>query len=80
MSCCGKIVGCIYAPVYDNHGNVVTEKTCPFCRTSIATSTEEIIKSSRKLVENGNIEAIFSLGCPMLQVLVMGCLETKLRH
>jgi len=34
-SCCGMTVcsGCIHAPVYDNQGNKVDIKTCPFCRT-----------------------------------------------
>ena len=31
MCCCGKIIctGCLYAPVYDNQGNKVTEKLAP---------------------------------------------------
>ena len=30
--CCGKVIccGCVYAPVYDNQGNIVAEKKCPF--------------------------------------------------
>ena len=34
-TCCGKVIcsGCSYAPVYDNEGNIVAEKICPFCRT-----------------------------------------------
>jgi len=37
QTCCGKVIcgGCFYAPVYDNQGNEVTEKVCPFCRTPV---------------------------------------------
>ena len=33
-SCCGKVIccGCIHAPVYDDQGNEVDNKKCPFCR------------------------------------------------
>ena len=36
-ACCGKTVcsGCVWAPVYDNLGNIISKgrDTCPFCRT-----------------------------------------------
>ena len=43
QSCCGKRIcsGCAHAPVYDNQGNEVDNKKCPFCRTPRAISDEE---------------------------------------
>jgi len=34
QSCCGKLIcsGCYYAPLYDDQGNIVAGKKCPFCR------------------------------------------------
>lgn len=66
MACCGKIVccGCTHAPVYDNEGNVIREKTCPFCRTLFATSDEEIIKRYKKRRSKLNDpRAMYNLGC-----------------
>ena len=62
--CCGKTIcsGCVYAPVYDNDGNVVTEKTCPFCRIPPSPSSEEIIKRVNRRVKAGDAEAINNLG------------------
>ena len=62
-SCCGKIIcsGCAYAPVYDNLGNEINEKKCPFCRTERPTSIERI-KRCKKRAELGDAEAIFKLG------------------
>ena len=62
--CCGKLIcaGCDYAPVYDNKGNIVTEKSCPFCRIPPSLSGEETIKRVNRLVEAGNAEAINNLG------------------
>ena len=64
MICCGKIVcsGCNHAPVYDNEGNVIREKTCPFCRTPFATSDEEMIKRYKKRVEVNDAIAIRNFG------------------
>ena len=44
QACCGKVIcnGCSYAPVYDNHGNVVAENKCPFCRTPLP-ATEGVV-------------------------------------
>jgi len=62
--CCGKLIcsGCAYAPVYDNQGNEVTEKTCPFCRAPISKSDEEENERIKRRAEAGNAEAIFTLG------------------
>ena len=42
-ACCGKVIcsGCMFAPMYDNLGNEIIERKCPFCRTPVATSDEE---------------------------------------
>jgi len=64
QSCCGKVVcsGCVYAPVYDDQGNVVTKFTCPFCRTPPARSNGELIERVKKLVDTGNANAIYNFG------------------
>ena len=63
-ACCGKVIcsGCIYAPVYDNQGNIIAEKKCPFCRTPSPTSDEESLERERKRVEAGDAYAIGKLG------------------
>ena len=52
--CCGKVicVGCAYAPVYDEYGNVVAD-TCPFCR-SPPPLDKEAIERMNKRVEAGD--------------------------
>ena len=64
-SCCGKIIcsGCHHAPVYDNLGNEICEKKCPFCRTRLPTSIGERIERYKKRAELDDVEAIFHLGC-----------------
>jgi hypothetical protein len=64
-SCCGKIIccGCDYAPMYDNLGNEIIERKCPFCRTPAPTSNEEYEVRLQKRVELGDAEAIYTLGC-----------------
>ena len=64
-ACCGKIIcsGCCHAPVYDNLGNEIIQKKCPFCRTPAVDSDEECNKRLQKQVELGNAWATFSLGC-----------------
>ena len=64
-SCCGKIIcgGCDYAPMYDNLGNEIIERKCPFCRTPWSGSDEEYIEQLQKRVELGDAEATFNLGC-----------------
>ena len=49
--------------MYDNLGNEIREKKCPFCRTPVPTSIEEINERLQKRVEVGDAEAIFTLGC-----------------
>ena len=64
MACCGKILctGCCYADVYDNHGNIIVGKKCPFCRTSAPTSLKEGIKRLKKRMEVGDAYAFFMMG------------------
>jgi len=64
QSCCGKRIcsGCAHAPVYDNQGNEVDNKKCPFCRTPRATSDEEMIEREKKRVEAGDAEAMYNQG------------------
>jgi len=64
-SCCGKVVccGCGYAPVYDNQGNIVAEKKCPFCRIPWYNSTEEAMARLKKRVEVDDPNAIYTFGC-----------------
>ena len=67
--CCGKIIcsGCIYAPVYDDLGNIIDIAggggKCPFCRTPAPDSEKEIVKRIKKRVEVGDAEAMFNMGC-----------------
>jgi len=65
MSCCGKMlcIGCIHAPVYDNQGNVVTEKTCLFCRTRPPISNQKMIEQHKKRMEMNDANAFYSMGC-----------------
>ena len=62
-ACCGKIIcsGCGFAPVYDNLGNEIKEKKCPFCRIP-APSDEVYNEQLLKRVEVDDAEAIFTLG------------------
>jgi len=64
-SCCGKVIcsGCIHAPVYDNQGNKVDNKKCPFCRTLAHKSiNEEYLKRLKKRVEANDPIAIYNTG------------------
>ena len=65
QTCCGKIIcmGCYYAPVYDDQGNVVVEKVCAFCRTVAPKSNDEAVKRLNKFVEAGDPIAIYTVGC-----------------
>ena len=65
MTCCGKSIcsGCIHAPVYDNQGNEVDNKKCPFCRTPPPDTNEEAVERLTKRMEVGDPFAIFNLGC-----------------
>ena len=64
-SCCGKEIcsGCCHAPVYDNQGNVVSKRVCPFCRTPPHTSDEGMIERYKKRVEANDPVAICNQGC-----------------
>ena len=64
MACCGKRIcsGCCFADVYDNHGNIIVEKKCPFCRTPDPTSNEDIIKRLKKRVDVGDEYAFLMMG------------------
>ena len=57
--------GCIHAPVHDHEGNVIKEKTCPFCRTLTPDfdDDKEIIKRLEKRMELNDAEAIYNIGC-----------------
>ena len=63
-SCCGKIIcgGCSLSPVYDNLGNELIERKCPFCRTPAPYSIEEDNKRLQKRVEVDDAWAIYTLG------------------
>jgi TPR repeat protein len=62
--CCGKKIcsGCCYADVYDNLGNIIAGEKCPFCRTPVPTTDEEIIKRRKKRMELGDAYAFFLMG------------------
>ena len=53
QACCGKMIcsGCFYAPVYDNQGNKVDSKKCPFCRIPAPYTDEEVRKREKKRIE-----------------------------
>jgi hypothetical protein len=63
MTCCGKTIcsGCIYAPVYDNEGNVVAD-TCPFCRSPPPAPGKESVERTKVRVELNDAEAIYRVG------------------
>jgi tetratricopeptide (TPR) repeat protein len=65
MVCCGKVIcnGCVYAPVYDDKGNKVTEKTCPFCRLPDPKTDGEVVKRNKKRVDMNDPIAILNFGC-----------------
>jgi len=69
MSCCGKTVcsGCCYAPLYDNQGNEVDNKKCPFCRTpapfTYKKEDEEISIRLKKRLDADDPAAMYNLGC-----------------
>jgi len=62
-TCCGKMIcsGCVHAPVYDDKGNMVTKKSCPFCRTPNPKSKEEATNRANKRVDCGDAMAVYSL-------------------
>ena len=48
--------------MYDNLGNTINEKKCPFCRTPVHVSDEEFNERLQKRVELDDAEAIFTFG------------------
>jgi len=62
-ACCGKTIcsGCVYAPVFDNQGNIV-KRNCPFCRTPNALSGKESMERLRKRVEANDPFAMHNVG------------------
>ena len=64
MLCCGKSIccGCMKAPVYDNQGNKIDEKKCPFCRTPAPRTEEEVIRNEEKRAEANDPQAIYGKG------------------
>jgi len=65
QSCCGKVIcgGCAYAPLYDDQGNEVDNKKCPYCRTPWPYTDEEIVEREKKRVEANDPLAIYNIGC-----------------
>jgi len=63
-TCCGKTIcsGCCYAPVYDDQGNEVKEKKCPFCRIPVPYTVEEGNKRLKKRVEKEDPIAMHNIG------------------
>ena len=63
QSCCGKVIccGCIHAPLYDDQGNKVDNRKCPFCRTPWPTE-EEKNEREKKRVELNDPIAIYNQG------------------
>lgn len=51
-----------FAPVYDNQGNEMIEKICPFCRNTVPTSDEGIVERYKKGLEAGDPVAICNQG------------------
>ena len=49
--------------MYDNLGNIINEKKCPFCRTPVHESIEEYMERLQKRVELDDADAIRNLGC-----------------
>ena len=64
MTCCGKRIcsGCLHAPRYDDKGNQVDNKKCPFCRVPQPETDEEIHEREKKRVEAGDAHAIYNIG------------------
>ena len=64
MSCCGKTKcnGCCYAPVYDNQGNEVDNKKCPYCRTPWIDSKKENVQRLEKRMETNDPIAMYNVG------------------
>ena len=64
MACCGKTIcsGCCHADVYDNLGNIIADKKCPFCRVSFAVSDAENIRRLMQRMELCDAYAFYVMG------------------
>jgi len=64
MSCCGKVIcsGCMHSPLYDDQGNEVDNKKCPFCRTPTPYTDEEMMERIKKRVDAGDPLAMLNQG------------------
>jgi len=62
--CCGKLIcsGCIWM-YYTAVASRDSNQLCPFCRTPIPETEEELIKRVMKRVELSDAQAIYELGC-----------------
>jgi len=65
MTCCGKVIcsGCDYAPLYDDQGNEVDNEKCPFCRTPVHDSDEELLERVQNRMEKDDPIALYNIGC-----------------
>mmetsp|Transcript_34174 Transcript_34174/g.62919 ORF Transcript_34174/g.62919 Transcript_34174/m.62919 type:complete len:300 (+) Transcript_34174:248-1147(+) len=64
--CCGKVLcnGCVYAVEAEINNSLRNiQPHCPFCRTPICTSNEELIERCTKRMEANDAEAFMILGC-----------------
>jgi len=61
QTCCGKTIciGCIYAMKMSEEATDL----CPFCRTPDANNEDEDNERLKKIVESGNADAYYLLGC-----------------
>jgi len=64
VSCCGKLIccGCIHAPRYDEKGNEVDNRKCPFCRAQYPKTNEEMNKRYEKRMGLNDANAIYNRG------------------
>jgi len=53
---------CVYATVYDDKGNEVAERTCPFCRTPNPDTDDEVVQRTKQRMAVGDAMAINYLG------------------
>ena len=64
QSCCGKVIcsGCYHAPVFDDQGNKIDNKKCPYCRSSNPSTDEEAVERMKKRMKVDDAEAVFNTG------------------